>query len=315
MNNLIPLSVIQNTQFQSTIMKREAVNLDKFKNINSALYVQQKYNGCYTLIFVDDYGNCAAYNKNMAVVPNLVEALEEVKRNLRNGYVYIAEAVIIKDGKEDFEEASRSFNPNNNVKPNGEVKLFIFDLITLDDFIRGKSPVPFEERYQDLKELLYGCELSYIQLGTAYLISNHSQLTYFYNKGLTDGWEGVIITLTNSIWNRRISLCDTSWKLIPIPTIDLEIIGFKTGKGKHHGVASTLTYRARQWLKEDAPVIFLDIDGALDFQTRIDIAENFDKYKGKISKISYKGFTRYGKLRQPKVLEVTRHDKFISDIK
>ena len=317
MNKMIPMSVITETLFQSTYMKRKAITEKDIFSLLPSYFYQKKYNGCYTLLIIDDYGKAQCFNKNMVTVPNLDNAIMEARNKLSAGRVYLCEAVVYKDSEvEDFEEASRTFNPNTNTTPDGKVKLVIFDSVTLQEFLKGRSELGFSDRWAELEELSQNYyHFEHIIFAETYFIQSFETLTYIYNKCLTRGDEGAIITHTDSIWNRRTNNCDTSWKLIPIPTIDLEIVGFKTGKGKHTNVCSTLTYIIPTFLKEGNPKTFIDVDGSLTFDIRKDIAENFEKYKGKISKVSYKGFTRYGKLRQPKVLEVARYDKHKADTK
>jgi len=325
MHKMKSLTLFENTEFQSSIMKMEAIELKDAEKILCPYYVQRKYNGCNTILIIDDYGNVQAYNKNFAIVPNLESAKQEAKKMLSGSRVYFCEAIVLRDGKEDFEEASRSFNPNNTVVPNGKVELAIFDSVTLDEYILGKSELNFSERWEELEEI----ENNYpvedwdnIRFAHTIIIdpkvpnrfSDEKYITYYFNWGLTMGWEGDIIRFTDSKWNRR-RIAEGAFKLIPIPTVELEIVGYNLGKGKHTGVAGTVIYKFRQWLKPNSPLIHLAIDGSLTYEQRKDIVDNFEKYNGKISKVSYKGFTRYGKLRQPKILEVSRHDKFESDIK
>lgn len=319
MNKLISMSVIYETLFQSTYMKRDSIDENLLHKLVEEYFYQKKYNGCYTLLIIDDYGTAQVFNKNMAIVPNLTDAIMEARNKLAVGKVYLCEAVVYKQNVEnsnleEFEEASRTFNPNTNTKPDGIAKLVIFDMVSIDEFIKGKSVYGFGLRWEEVEELrdVYST-WQHIEFAETYIISNPSQLDYIYNKCLTRGDEGAIITTTDCIWNRRVNCCDSSWKLIPIPTIDLEILGFKTGKGKYTGIAATLTYCIPSFLKEGNPKTYIEVDGSITYEMRKDIAENFANYKGKISKISYKGFTRYGKLRQPKVLEVARYDKFKSD--
>lgn len=312
MNNLTLLSDIENIPFQSTHMKREAITLEELNKILNPVYYQRKYNGCYTLLILDDTGNVEAYNKKMAKVPNLEYAKAEAKLKLSASRVYLCEAVVFNsEGIEDFEEASRVFNPNNNVTTSKDIKLVIFDSVTLDEFIKGKSEVPFMERWGEIEEQLYIHELSNIDLAeTSYLKPSFITESYYKNC-LTRGDEGAIITFDSSIWDRR-TMCYTSFKLIPVPTIDLKIVGYVMGKGKHTGIVGTVLYEYKVNLTGKR--ITIPVDGSLTLFDRKDIVTNFDKYEGKISKISYKGFTRFGKLRQPKIMELVRHDKFISDI-
>ena len=160
MNKGIKLQDFENTSFFSTRMKMELITQETLKARVKGYLLQRKYNGCYTLLIIDDYGQAEVYNQNFAKVPNLKDAVMEGRNKLSAGYVYICEAIVRdkETGKEDFEEASRSFNPNNNVKSNGNVKLVIFDRVTLQEFINGKSETKLLDRLVDLDDLHYNYE-------------------------------------------------------------------------------------------------------------------------------------------------------------
>ena len=119
----------------------------------------------------------------------------------------------------------------NKHKPNWKV----FDYVTIADYNVGICELPYVERYAYLLDHLPSNCLAY---NMEALNIEHEEM--FLDKVVKEGYEGIVSTDYNHIWEASKSRKWTNIKWKRRPTADLLCVGFNEGEGKYTGMIGSL---------------------------------------------------------------------------
>lgn len=234
--------------------------------------------------------------------------------------VYIAEFTIFNGV---FEDASRFYNPNVvnqlDLEPGQFSNCHLFDHVTIEEFIKGKTTRDATSRYAFLYSIFFedtGLRNSInVNIVTKYTADSYQEALFMADHLITKGAEGAVLLHESQTWARGKRL-DSGIKVVAYKYFDLRILGVKAGKGKHAKVAGALYVLWRAFADKENPPAKLAVDGKIDYDTRREwyVAQIMaGKLEGKIAKVKCKGLTKYGMMRQPKLIEV-RWDKTEADM-
>ena len=234
--------------------------------------------------------------------------------------VYIAEFTI-HNGV--FEDASRFYNPNVvnqlDLEPGQFSNCYLFDHVTIEEFIKGKTERTYTNRYLFLYSIFFedtGLRNSLnVNIVTKYTVDNYEQALMMADHLIDKGAEGAVLLWESQTWARGKRL-DSGIKVVSYKYFDLRVLGIKQGKGKHAAVVGALYVKWCPFADSNNAAIKIPVDGKIDYDTRrawYVAHRTTGNLENKIAKVKCKGLTKYGMMRQPKLIEV-RWDKTEADM-
>lgn len=157
----------------------------------------------------------------------------------------------------------------------------IWDVVPYDDFISGKSELPYSIRFDMLNDLLIGSDK--IQIVSSVIVDDLESAVTIFNQMLEDGHEGIIIKDTESIWENKRSKSQIKMKAgfagnEAIRDCDLYVTNIKEGTGKYKGMIGSLLCESSDG------VIKVSVGSGL---TDDDRKRPVEDYIGKIVTINY----------------------------
>lgn len=220
-----------------------------------------------------------------------------------------------------LEQVSGATNPNR-VNPLGDdikhipgnLDMAFFDLITLDQFIDGKSKLTYTTRHRDLFNVMYHRNISSaagIEVLGFQLLETPDQMEHFLQEAISKGEEGIVIRDPKADWSAGHKGYRVMKKVRGVD-YDLKCIGWEEGAGKYKNKVANLLFN---WKGGKTITAMLGKGWSHDMAEQMfwDITDHHISPVGKIFQVYALEESSKGKLRLVKVGE-QRHDKVESDI-
>tara|TARA_R110000868_G_scaffold81743_1_gene231158 strand:+ start:10249 stop:10998 length:750 start_codon:yes stop_codon:yes gene_type:complete len=219
---------------------------------------QVKYDGIWCKAVVDGIGNVTYYSRN-----GLIKKTERMKIGRIEPGEYIGELMYGSQWSKQY---------------NREGKFFVFDLLgAIDD--------PYAVRYKKLR----GIFLAHRVPKEWIIVDNYpisSAQRIWDMQVVTKMLEGLVFRSGRQLWN------ETLLRAKYAAEIDLTIVGFSEGKGKHAGTLGALEARCSSGVSHS-------VGGGLSDYLRKEIWDEKEVYLGKVFVAHYKKKFDSGKLRHP----------------
>lgn len=277
--------------------------------------IMEKMDGVCTLA-VNVFGKWNLFSRtgrklqNVAHLERLLEA-QDVGRNC------VVSVELCNDAL-SLEQISGIVNPNRVEPVEPELqKLWIdgaymaaFDLVTLDEFIKGTSKKAFESRLAELlvlKHMGVPCAVPIFDT-----IESESEADEFFNRVVAKGGEGVVQCLPDAPWKAGNKNREKTKKVRGVD-FDLEVIDVVEGKGKRANTMGKLVVRFRAFGVPTGKIEHLPVDGRFDDATRAKYWADPSLIIGKIVHVHALQIGSKGSLRLAKVRSV-RIDKHEADL-
>lgn len=124
------------------------------------------------------------------------------------------------------------------------IRFTLWDKITIDEYFNGYSDVKYQDRLDDLKDLIESKECSQVSIVEGKEVSSYSDAMNHFVSALSRGLEGTILKSANAPWKDGKPKWQIKMKLEI--DIDMEIIGFNYGTPgtKNENVISSLTVQS-----------------------------------------------------------------------
>ncbi len=197
-----------------------------------------------------------------------------------------------------------SGNFRDTKQQHGDMFFVVFDYLTTEEFDAGHSPLTYSERVARLPKLFFQVEelRSWVfpAESQGYLIDHEMSPTeaalLFQENGRYDG---IILRKPDGTWTAGSGTTGEIIKVKPRLTLDLRVVGFNMGLGKHEGKIGTLLVEYKGKVQGAGT-------GLKDSER--EVHEFDDLWKDSIVEIECLGVTEDGYLREP-VLKGKRFDK------
>lgn len=265
-------------------------------SLPSKIRVEPKLDGVRLISIVKD-GHCQMFSRSGKAITNFDQTLGKELLSLPDG-VYDGEVM-----DEDFTALMRQVRRKEGADVSKSYYA-IFDLIPLTEWDSRISKRALSNRRLDLEAAFKDKNFQHLRVVEHFEIDRDlASINDLHQKFVSLGFEGAMVK------NPNLPYCfgrsDAVIKVKSFNDIDLEVIGFKEGTGKHEGKLGSLLV--------DFNGVEVSVGSGLDDFMREEIWNNKEKYLGMTAEVRYQEVTvdRYGNpnsLRFP-VFVCWRNDK------
>lgn len=247
-----------------------------------------KYDGCLAIVVADDEGQ--VLTRTGEPITSIPHVLAQA-RKLLPGYVIFGEAY--KFGT-PFKDISGSFRRH---APQHDLFVVAFDAVPVADWRAGKCDESYKDRLARLRAAWHASPVPAIIVAPA---SDAGASQGFANALVAQGgYDGAILRRADAPWTTGASKNGEAIKVKPVQSLDLEVLGWYRGKGKHAGRAGGITvlYKGVQ----------TDIGTGFSDRERQEMADAGAAPCG-VAEVEFMELTADGKLREPR-FKGWRYDK------
>lgn len=201
---------------------------DNKNHVYYPLYAEPKLDGYRFEILIKDK-TIKLFNRSGAEYPHIADILLTKTHLIKfNNHVFSCE-ILGKDWNETSSLLRKKYLTKEDIKTLKGFTVNIFDCVSLKDFLSGNCKIPFSTRRRFLEIYLQNDDN--IKLIKNKLINNENELEEYFKTCLSDGYEGIMLKLSNGSYETKRS---RNWlKYKPFKTIDCKIIGFEEGDDKN----------------------------------------------------------------------------------
>lgn len=246
-----------------------------------------KYDGCLAIVVADDTGH--VLTRTGEPITSIPHVLAQA-RKLLPGYVIFGEAYKFDTPFKDISGAFRRHDPQD------DLIVVAFDAVPVADWRAGKCDEPYKARLARLKDAdlsAPGNSIIVAQAGDT--VACRGFASALVSIG---GYDGAILRRADAGWHTGASKNGEAIKVKPVQSLDLRVVSWFGGKGKHYGRAGGIVVEYRG-VKTQVGTGFSD-------KEREDMTDN--GAVGVIAEVEFMGLTPDGKLREPR-FKGWRHDK------
>ena len=246
-----------------------------------------KYDGCLAIVVADDTGH--VLTRTGEPITSIPHVLAQA-RKLLPGYVIFGEAYKFDTPFKDISGAFRRHAPQD------DLCVVAFDAVPVADWRAGKCDESYKARLARLRRAWLSTPSDEIIVApSAYPWDWQGFANCMVALG---GYDGAILRRADAGWHTGASKNGEAIKVKPVQSLDLRVVSWFGGKGKHYGRAGGIVVEYRG-VKTQVGTGFSD-------KEREDMTDN--GAVGVIAEVEFMGLTPDGKLREPR-FKGWRHDK------
>lgn len=167
----------------------------RFDLQKSEWYVSRKLDGVRCICVIEKGKSVKMYSRSGKEFNTLGNVIKEVEKiNFQNNVVLDGEICMIdSDEKDHFQDIMKEIRRKNHTIPTSRVSFFVFDIISLDDFLVRKSKKTFKERLCDLQDLFKRFTFNTLRMVTQHKMNTLEGVLSYFQQGKTLNWEGLIL--------------------------------------------------------------------------------------------------------------------------
>jgi len=163
------------------------------------------------------------------------------------------------------------------------IRLTVWDIISIDEYYDNKSELPYNVRFENLKNLINNANLIMISLVETREVSTMTDVIEHFEDILSKNGEGTILKSYDGKWKDGKPV--TQIKLKKEIELDLKIIGFNYGTGKNSKVISSLNCESECGLLQTSPT-------GMSEDVMQDITERQDELLGTVVAVKCSGLSQ-----------------------
>ena len=250
---------------------------------NTYFYISHKLNGSRCLFYKGDL-----YTRSGKKYTGVEHIINDLKCVLINPNIVVDGELVRKntDNKSDSENFQIGVGiANSKAETKEELKLVIFDMITVNDFENGKSKLTYSERKPEIEALRETIQQLNIEnlsvVDMFYEGTDQTQIWKWLDYAEEHDLEGVIVNLDAPYE------CKRTKNLIKVKkfyTMDLKVIGYEEGSGRLAGTLGALIVD----FKSNA----VNVGSGFDDETRKTLWNMRDELIGRVIEVKYKEISK-----------------------
>lgn len=211
---------------------------DELKKLTYPILAQLKYDGVRLIVICKNRGDVELRTRNGLLVnsPELANVFSKFSNIIFDG------EIVAGSGK--VKDRTNISGLVNSAIHGGELKMenisyHVFDTMGLQEWLTNRCDFKYNERYEELKNLLQDYYLKGVHIADSFVINSYNELMEKYNNLLKAGYEGLILKSQKHKYTFKRS---KDWiKLKDIRSTELKCISIKEGEDKYTGQIGALT--------------------------------------------------------------------------
>ena len=246
------------------------------KKITGVCYIEYKYDGVRVIAIVQN-GIATLHSRNGKLLENFPHIEEALSKPEFEGLVFDGEVM-----SEDFQTLMRQVHRKEGAQTEDSY-LAVFDMLTLDEFNAGYTPMSAIDR-RDRIEQLSGLFNYRIQLVEATLVNldldeGQAKFKAMNKLALDEGYEGLMIKPAHEGYKCKRS---HAWlKIKPFIEVTLTVVGVEEGTGKNAGMLGAFVVEGN----DDGKDFHLNVGSGLTDDMRKDVWAVKDSVIGQLVEI------------------------------
>jgi DNA ligase-1 len=246
------------------------------KKIAGECYIEYKYDGVRVIAIVQN-GSATLHSRNGKLLENFPHIEEALSKPEFEGLVFDGEVM-----SEDFQTLMRQVHRKEGAQTEDSY-LAVFDMLTLDEFNAGYTPITAKERRQRILDIAgnFNFRIQHVAATLIDLDTEQGQVEFNeMNKiALEEGYEGLMIKPVSEGYKCKRS---HAWlKMKPFIEVTLEVTGFEEGTGKNEGMLGALIVEGT----DDGKFFHLNVGSGLTDDMRKDVWAVKDAVIGQLVEI------------------------------
>jgi DNA ligase 1 len=211
---------------------------DEEEKVTGEFFVTEKLDGIRCVAIKQD-DNVKFFSRQGQEIDGLVE-IEEELMNFPDNFVYDGELLLENPDNLPSDELFRK--TQKVVSKDGEktnINFHLFDMLTVEEFLAGKSNVKYSVRREKLQKLFEDSKEKRVKLlPVLYRGSDKAEIIRLLNEINSQGKEGIMVNLANGYYVTKRT--NALLKVKKMHTVDLRVIGYEEGTGKNEGTLGAL---------------------------------------------------------------------------
>lgn len=266
------------------------------------IWVEPKYDGVRLIVRNAILGRkkkTHALSRNGKTIESVPSLLAEFDRVFGEMKIELDGELIAKD----FQTLMTQVHRKNDLSTTMPREYMVFDILSLNG--NDMTYLPYTKRRETLEKLFSNFSSETIKLVKNKIIDSTQGIIDMFKQSVSAGYEGVIVKINRPYTRDR----TVWWKMKPVLTADLEIVGLEQGSGRHAGKIAVLTVR------DASGKVTSRVGSGLSDEviTQMNKAKDYSSWLGKIVEVRYDSITKpnsYGlrSLRFPRFVRF-RFDK------
>lgn len=252
------------------------------RKLPGVIRIEPKLDGIRCLAVVKN-GACEIFARSGKQITNFDKTIGKDLSSLPDG-VYDGEIM-----DEDFVALMRQVHRKEGTNVSNSY-LALFDLVSLDEWDKrvGKEALSF--RRERLESYLSGKEFKYLRLVDQRIIEKTSEnIDRHHTQYVRQGYEGAMIK--NPVLPYSFGRSDAVIKVKSFLDVDLTVVGFKEGTGRHAGKLGSILVEFQG--------VEVNVGSGFEDDMRSRVWKNKDSYIGMTAEVRYQEVTPDGSLRFP----------------
>ena len=218
-------------------MRASSFSEKNLKNISFPCFSQTKMDGLYCDIMV--FEDKVEYrSRNGSYLPYNQKERDEYLIASYPNQVLQGEALSLQEDCQTLMErsASNGYANSNDVEPE-RIRLYVWDMISMEDFKAKKCSIPYEKRWNTLVEVVED-RADWLRLVDCMGCHDAEDVLNHFRAKRLEGEEGTIIKDLSMIWKPGTSKHQIKVKVAF--DCDLKLVGWRYGEGKYENMLGSI---------------------------------------------------------------------------
>ena len=246
------------------------------KKIAGKCFIEYKYDGVRVIAIVQN-GDATLYSRNGKLLENFPHINEALSRSEFEGLVFDGEVM-----SEDFQTLMKQVHRKEGAQTEDSY-LAVFDMLTIDEFNAGYTPMTAFERRERLisYQPLFSYRLQLVDAVMLDLDTDDGQASFkaMNKQALAEGYEGLMIKPIDQGYKCKRS---HAWlKIKPFIEVTLKVVALEEGTGKNEGLLGALVVEG----EDDGKFFHLNVGSGLTDENREQIWADQDNVIGQLVEI------------------------------
>ncbi|HFD2033565.1 TPA: RNA ligase family protein [Clostridium perfringens] len=254
---------------------------DNDKKVKGDFILTTKLDGVRNVV-IKENGVCKFFSRQGQVVEGFIEIEEEFK-SLPDNMVYDGELLLKNDkglASDDLYRETMKVVRKDGIKKN--VEFHVFDILSLEEFQKGKSKSKCIDRKKLLGDLLAGKKFErIIEVPMLYVGSDKNKIIELLDKAKRNNEEGIMLNKCDGLYE-----CKRSKEILKVKQFndaDMKVIDIIEGDGRNKGKLGSITVE----FEYEGRIHTCDVGSGFEDEEREKYFKNKDLLIDKIVTIKY----------------------------